>query len=506
MGSVQFQSYLSRFLSIFSVSRTPPKYIMRHVKIVATIGPVSSSTDVLGRLLRAGMNVARVNMSHGTREWHRATITKIRHIAKEQERPVAVLMDLQGPKIRIGMLPDEGVVLEREQEVALVPDAYSQTTRGTSSGRMLELPVEYARFAQGVQAGQRILIDDGNLHLEAIAVQYPRVQCRVLAGGRITSRKGINFPGLSLDIQGFTEKDALDLQTGLALDVDFVALSFVRTPEDITGVQHLIHQAGKSTPVIAKIERPEAVNDLERLVERADGIMVARGDLALEMSPEEVPLLQKRMIALANRMGKIVITATQMLESMTRNPSPTRAEASDVANAVFDGTDGVMLSAETSTGKYPEESIQVMDRIIQKTESDTLRQQHPVVQAPVTYLSTPEAVCQAAVSLSRAIGAQAIVVFTESGHTALLVGKNRPAVPIVALTPSQSITRQLSLAWGVVPLEFSQVDDTDQRINQAQDRLKTAGLLAPGQLIVIITGERLGHAFGTNLVKVHVVV
>jgi pyruvate kinase len=234
--------------------------------------------------------------------------------------------------------------------------------------------------------------------------------------------------------------------------------------------------------------------------------MVARGDLALEMSPEEVPLLQKRIIALANRMGKIVITATQMLESMTRNPSPTRAEASDVANAVLDGTDAVMLSAETSTGKYPKESIQVMDRIIQKTESDTLFQVPSTARYPLKYLSTPEAVCQAAVSLSRDIGAQAIVVFTESGHTAMLVGKNRPAVPIVALTPSQSIMRRLALAWGIVPLEFPQVDDTDHRINQAQDRLKNSGLLTPGQLIVIVTGERLGHAFGTNLVKVHLVV
>ncbi len=479
---------------------------MRHVKIVATIGPASSSSDVLEQLLEAGMNVARVNMSHGTTGWHRDTITRIRQISKDQGRPVAVLMDLQGPKIRIGILSEEGVVLERNQEITLVPDSHSHPEQATHSNGTLELPVEYSRFAHGVQVGQRILIDDGNLHLEAISLDYPRVKCRVLAGGRITSRKGINFPGLALDIQGFTEKDAVDLQTGLALDVDYVALSFVRTPEDITRVQHVIHQAGKAIPVIAKIERPEAVHDLERIVERADGIMVARGDLALEMSPEEVPLLQKRIIALANRMGKIVITATQMLESMTRNPSPTRAEASDVANAVFDGTDAVMLSAETSTGKYPKESIQVMDRIIQKTESDTLLQVPSTARYPLKYLSTPEAVCQAAVSLSRDIGAQAIVVFTESGHTAMLVGKNRPAVPIVALTPSQSIMRRLALAWGIVPLEFPQVDDTDHRINQAQDRLKNSGLLTPGQLIVIVTGERLGHAFGTNLVKVHLVV
>lgn len=478
----------------------------RQVKIVATIGPASSSSDILKQLLEAGVNVARVNMSYGTPEWHRATIEKIRKISKEQGRPVAVLMDLQGPKIRIGLLPDQGVVLERNQEVTLVPDSRAHPEETTHSGGTLELPVEYPQFAHGIQIGQRILIDDGNLQLEAVSLDNLRVRCRVLVGGKITSRKGINFPGLPLDIQGFTEKDASDLQLGLALNVDYVALSFVRTPEDVTRVQEMVHQAGKPISVIAKIERPEAVHDLERIVEVADGVMVARGDLALEMSPEEVPLLQKRIIALANRMGKIVITATQMLESMTRNPSPTRAEASDVANAVLDGTDAVMLSAETSIGTYPKESIQVMDRIIQKTESDTLHQSHSRVQHPVKYLSTPEAVCQAAVSLSRNVGAQAIVVFTESGHTAMLVGKNRPAVPIIALTPSQTITRRLALAWGIVPLEFPQVDDTDHRVNQAQDRLKHVGLLTPGQLIVIVTGDRLGHALGTNLVKVHVVV
>jgi pyruvate kinase len=478
----------------------------RQVKIVATIGPASDSSEMLEQLMEAGLNVARVNMSHGTTEWHRGTITRIRQIATNQGRPVAVLMDLQGPKIRIGTLPKEGIVLERHQEISLVPDSGAHPKQVPPSGGELELPVEYSRFAQGVMVGQRILIDDGNLHLEVISRDDARVRCRILAGGRVTSKKGINFPGLLLDIQGFTEKDAADLQTGLALDVDYVALSFVRTPEDVTRVQQAIHQAGKVIPVIAKIERPEAINDLERIVERADGIMVARGDLALEMSPEEVPLLQKRIIALANRRGKIVITATQMLESMTRNPSPTRAEASDVANAVLDGTDAVMLSAETSTGKYPVESIQVMNRIIQKTESDTLVQGASRVRHTDKYLSTPEAVCQAAVSLSRDIGAQAIVVFTESGHTAMLVGKNRPAVPIVALTPFQSIMRRLALGWGIVPLEFPQVDDTDHRIHQAQDRLKNAGLLSSGQLIVIVTGERLGHAFGTNLVKVHLVI
>ncbi len=479
---------------------------MRHVKIVATIGPASSSPDMLEQLVKSGMNLARVNMSHGTTEWHTATITHLRRIAKDRGQPVGVMMDLQGPKIRIGTLPDDGIILEANQDIVLVPAQDRKPIPQGHSQDPLELPVEYSRFAQGIQAGQRILIDDGNLHLEVLSVHDRNVKCRVLAGGKITSRKGINFPGLALDLLGFTEKDAEDLQTGLRLDVDYVALSFVRTPEDVTRVQHIIHQQGKVIPVIAKIERPEAVDDLDKIVDAADGVMVARGDLALEMSPEEVPLLQKRIIGLANRKGKIVITATQMLESMTRNPSPTRAEASDVANAVLDGTDAVMLSAETSTGQYPRQAIAVMDRIIQTTEADTLHGDRTIDNLSMEFMATPDAVCQAAVSLSLDVGAQAIVVFTESGHTAMLVAKHRPSAPIVALTPSQSITRRLALAWGILPLEFPQIDGTDLRINQAQDRLKKENLLTPGQLIVIVTGERLGNAFGTNLIKVHLVV
>jgi pyruvate kinase len=322
----------------------------------------------------------------------------------------------------------------------------------------------------------------------------------------VPSRKGVNFPGIPLEMPGFTEKDAEDLQGAVKEHVDYVALSFVRSPEDIRIVQTALAERASIIPVIAKIERPEALTCLDEILDVADGIMIARGDLALELSPEEVPLLQKQIIAQCNRMGKPVITATQMLESMTQNSSPTRAEASDVANAVLDGTDAVMLSAETSTGNFPLESVQVMDRIIRQTEKGNSRQSQNTDLSKRTMRSTPEAICEAAVSLSKSVGAQAIMVFTESGHTALLLARHRPSVSILALTPSESVTRQLALVWGVVSCVFSQIDDTDERINAAQDHLKKLGRLHEGQLMVIVTGERLGHSLGTNLIKVHLVI
>jgi pyruvate kinase len=308
-----------------------------------------------------------------------------------------------------------------------------------------------------------------------------------------------------LEIPGFTQKDAEDLQVAIEEQVDYVALSFVRKPQDIRTVQTALAERSSTIPVIAKIERPEALTCIDEILDIADGVMIARGDLALELSPEEVPLLQKRIIAQANQKGKPVITATQMLESMTRHPSPTRAEASDVANAVLDGTDAVMLSAETSTGSYPVEAVEVMDRIIRQTEKEVLTPRHTLDSTTPTLLSTPEAVCETAVSLSRLVGAQAIVVFTESGHTAMLLAHHRPPVPILALTPSQSVTRQLALVWGVCSFVFPQIDDTDERIHAAQDHLKKLGQLHEGQLMVIVTGERLGHSLGTNLIKVHLV-
>jgi len=478
---------------------------MRQVKIVATIGPATSSPENLDRLLDAGINVARFNMSHGTADWHRATIQHLRQISQKKQTPLAILVDLAGPKIRVGDLPQEGQLFIRDQKVSLVPKHPSPPTSRSAHPLDQELSIDLASFPQDVKAGQIVLIDDGNISLQVQTIQSDRLICTVLIGGTVTSRKGVNFPGVPLEIPGFTQKDAEDLQVAIEERVDYVALSFVRSPEDIRTVQTALVEQSATIPVIAKIERPEALTCFDEILDMADGVMIARGDLALELSPEEVPLLQKRIITQANLRGKPVITATQMLESMTRHPSPTRAEASDVANAVLDGTDAVMLSAETSTGSYPVEAVEVMDRIIRQTEKEILTPKQTLNSATPTLLSTPEAVCETAVSLSRLVGAQAIIVFTESGHTAMLLAHHRPTVPILALTPSSSVTRQLALVWGLVSFAFPQIDDTDERISTAQEHLKKLGLIIEGQLLVIVTGERLGHSLGTNLIKVHLV-
>jgi len=479
---------------------------MRQVKIVATIGPATCSSEKLEALLDAGINVARFNMSHGTSDWHRTTIQHLRHLSLEKQTPLAILVDLAGPKIRVGDLPKEGRLFIRDQKVSLIPRISLAPASSPAHNIDHELPIDLPSFPKDLKSGQIVLIDDGNVSLKILTPEPDRLVCTVLIGGTVTSRKGVNFPGIPLDIAGFTEKDAEDLQVAIKEHVDYVALSFVRSPEDIRKVQTALAERSSTIPVIAKIERPEALPCFDEILDIADGVMVARGDLALELSPEEVPFLQKRIITQANLRGKPVITATQMLESMTRQPSPTRAEASDVANAVLDGTDAVMLSAETSTGNYPIEAVEVMDRIIRHTEKEVFTQRQNPESSKSTLLATPEAICETAVSLSSLVRAQAIVVFTESGHTAMLLARHRPAVPILALTPSQSVTRQLALVWGVASFVFPQVDDTDERIHAAQDRLKKLGWLHEGQLTVIVTGERLGHSLGTNLIKVHLVI
>ncbi len=445
-------------------------------------------------------------MSHGTWDWHRTAIQRLRHLALEAKTPIAILVDLAGPKIRVGDLPKEGRQFVRDQSVSLIPKISSAVATQKAEKIDHELPIDLLSFPKALKPGQIVLIDDGNISLKVHTPEPDRLICTVVIGGTVTSRKGVNFPGLPLDMPGFTEKDAEDLQVAVNERVDYVALSFVRSPEDIKTLQTALSEQSSTIPVIAKIERPEALTCFDEILNSADGVMVARGDLALELSPEEVPLLQKRIITQTNLKGKPVITATQMLESMTKSPIPTRAEASDVANAVLDGTDAVMLSAETSTGSYPVETVEVMDRIIRQTEKEVFTQRKKSNSPTPILLSTPEAICEAAVSLSGLVGAQAIVVFTESGHTAISLAHHRATVPILALTPSESVTRQLALVWGVASFVFHQIDDTDERIHTAQDFLKNLGLIHEAQLIVIVTGERLGHAFGTNLIKLHLVI
>jgi pyruvate kinase len=485
---------------------------MRKAKIVCTIGPASSSSDMLEQLIDAGMNVTRLNFSHGTHESHARAIQAVRQAAQRKGVAVAILQDLQGPRIRVGQLPEAGIALEVGQRVRLAAgQAALDPRRGIHySGKSVapnytvELPVTYAALAQDVRPGSRILINDGLIELKAERVAGDTVDCSVVTGGLVTSHKGLNLPGTAISAPTLTEKDREDLRFGVAQQVDCIALSFVRGAADITAARQLIAAQGGEIPLIAKIERPEAIDQLEGILDEADGVMIARGDLGVEMGPEIVPILQKRIILAANRRRKLVITATQMLESMTEHPRPTRAEASDVANAVFDGTDAVMLSAETAAGRYPVEAVRVMDRIVRATEEGTEPGVVRIAEsAPHASNSFPEAMCAAACSAVATTKADAVVVFSESGATARLMSKQRPAAPIVAVTPSELIRRRMALYWGVVPLTMPRIEQTDARVHEIERRLKEEGLAKSGQRIVILSGTIIGQRGGTNVMKLH---
>ena len=478
---------------------------MRKAKIVCTIGPASDSLVMLDRLIESGMDAARLNLSHGTHESHAAAIKAIREAAKRRGMAVAIIQDLQGPRIRVGELAAEGIELKAGQAVRL------QTMLARAGGQLgaqsiarspvSEIPVTYQYLTRDIQPGARILINDGLVELLADRITGGSVECTVMIGGRITSHKGINLPGTLISAPTLTDKDREDIRFGIMQGVDYLALSFVRGPEDITAARKLLAECGGNIPLIAKIERAEAVASLEAILDQTDGVMIARGDLGVEMGPEAVPMLQKRIIAEANRRRRLVITATQMLESMTQALRPTRAEASDVANAVFDGSDAVMLSAETAIGAHPIETVQVMDRIVRAAEEGSEPGFVPKRQADIAGMSFPEAICTAASSAAAAITASAIVAFSELGMTARLISKQRPASPIIAFTPFEPVRRQMALYWGVRPYTMQQIDQTDERIDEAERRLKAESLVKTGERIVILSGTRIGQPGGTNLIK-----
>jgi pyruvate kinase len=366
-----------------------------------------------------------------------------------------------------------------------------------------EIPVTYQYLARDVQPGARIFIDDGLVELRANRIGAGVVECTVVTGGHVASHKGINLPGTRVSAPTLTDKDREDLRFGIAQGVDYIALSFVRGPDDVAAAKKLIAECGGDVPVVAKIERPEAVHALSAILDQADGVMIARGDLGVEMGPEAVPILQKRIIAEANRRRRIVITATQMLESMTHRTRPTRAEASDVANAVFDGTDAVMLSAETAIGQHPLETVRVMDRIIRAAEGGTEPGFTRRSDADRGGVSCSEAICTAAATAADAITANAIVAFSELGLTARLISKQRPAAPIIAFTPFESTRQRMALYWGVMPHTMQQIEQTDERVDEAERRLKAEGLVKTGQRIVILSGTRVGQPGRTNLMKLH---
>jgi len=484
---------------------------MRKVKIVCTIGPASSSPDLLEQLIDAGMNVARLNFSHGTHESHGRAVKAIREAAGRRHAAVAIIQDLQGPRIRVGQLPDAGVTLEVGQLVRLLSGqaAFDPRAGLHYSGKSVapaytaELPVTYAALAQDVQPGARVLIDDGLIELAVTRIDGSMVECTVVTGGRITSHKGINLPGTKVSAPTLTDKDREDLRFGIAQGVDYVALSFVRGPDDVVAAKKLIAECGGDVPVIVKIERPEAVSCLESLLEQADGIMIARGDLGVELPPESVPIAQKQIIDAANQSGKLVITATQMLDSMIMNPRPTRAEASDVANAIFDGTDAVMLSGETAVGKYPVETVAMMDAIVREAEIHLRQWGHWKGSGSSALRDDAISITRAARELAQDVNVAAITVFTSSGRTARLMSKAFPRVPILGLTPKNRTYNRMALYWGVYPILTNLSNSVDEMLTSIDTTTLSLGSLKPGQQVVVISGYPVGAMRPPNLVMLY---
>jgi len=473
---------------------------MRRTKIVCTIGPASESEEVLRRLIDAGMDVVRLNLSHSDQAWHTAALGRIRALSAAMGRPVGILWDLSGPKLRVGKMQEGGVELVPGQEIVL-------TTRPII-GHAGEVPVQYAHLPEHVRPGERILLDDGLLEVQVVEAAGTDVRARVVTGGILQSNKGLNLPNASLAIPAITPKDRDDLRLGLSLGVDWVALSFVRTADEVRQLKSLIREYAPDavpTPVISKIEKPEAIQNIDSLIEESDGIMVARGDLGIETSPEEVPIMQKRIIRKCNLAGKPVITATQMLESMIHSPRPTRAEASDVANAILDGTDAVMLSGETAAGEYPVEAVETMARIALYAEREATGAWRARRQMPVQCCNIAEAVSHASTETAADLGAAAIITPTVSGYTAFMVAKYRPEAPIVAVTPNEETQRRLTLVWGVCPLLAKRTENTDEMTADAVRTAVAHGCVKPGELVVL-TGGAAGSTPGTtNMMTVRVV-
>jgi len=471
----------------------------RRAKIVATIGPSCQDEATLEKLIRAGMNVARLNFSHGTHAEHAERIATIRRIAEKLGVAVGNLQDLQGPKIRVGTL-DPALELSVGERVTLFAEGH----RPPENGDPL-LPVAFSEIFSAVAPGNRILLDDGHLALQVEDFHEWNLTAKVIVGGKLSSHKGINLPGTKLTIPGFTEKDRADLAFGLSQSVDFVAISFVRSAEDILTVRQAMEdldELGVRPPVIAKLEKPEALTNLEEILNAADGVMVARGDLGVEMSPERVPTEQKRIIRQANLHGKMVITATQMLDSMIINPLPTRAEASDVANAIFDGTDAVMLSGETASGAYPVEAVEMMDRIVRQAEANSDEWGHSSTPNASTH-DDAASMTRAARELAHDLNVAAVAVFTQSGRTALLMSKARPRVPILAFTPVAQTYGRLSLYWGVFPHLVPMSSTLREKVNQADSKLTATGWVKPGQQVVIISGFPVNTMHTPNMALLH---
>ncbi len=471
--------------------------LLRKAKIVCTIGPASESVETLKKMINAGMNVARLNFSHGSHEEHAARIANIRQAARETGKHIGILLDTKGPEIRTGSLAVDSVELREGNTITLTTEDVPGTEERVS--------ITYKDLPRDVQVGSTILIDDGLIGLTVEKLEGGEIICRIKNGGTLKSKKGVNVPGVKINLPGITEKDAQDIAFGIEQGIDFIAASFVRKAADILEIREILERYGAAIDIIAKIENEEGVQNIDEILAVTDGLMVARGDLGVEIPAEEVPLVQKMLIAKCNELGKPVITATQMLDSMQRNPRPTRAEASDVANAIFDGTDAIMLSGETAAGKYPVESVETMNRIALRTEQELNYREILSAHKAQGRVTIPDAISQAVASAALDLEAAAIITATESGHTARMVSKYRPKAPIIAVTPHKGVLRRLSLTNGVYPILGAIANTTDDMLEQSVEEAVKSGLARRGDLVIITAGVPVRETGTTNLMKIHVI-
>ncbi|HRE79465.1 MAG TPA: pyruvate kinase [Opitutaceae bacterium] len=475
-----------------ATSQSSVESLLRRTKIVATIGPASSSPEMIRQLIKAGMDVARLNFSHGSHEEHARQIATLRELSVELDTPVTILQDLQGPKIRVGQLSEDTMVFTPGDFVFFAPEADVGSRQGV-------VPIDYPHIAESAKPGMPVLIDDGLLELEVVEVVGRELRCRVIEGGVLKSRKGVNFPNLTLPLPSLTEKDIKDVEFGLAHGVDWISLSFVRSGADVRSLRELLSTHGAVKPIIAKIEKPQAVENLDEILREVNGVMVARGDLGVEVRAEKVPMLQKQIIEKCNRMGLPVITATQMLESMIRESRPTRAEASDVANAIIDGTDAIMLSGESAVGAYPVRAVGMMVRIATEVEASIAFKAYSATDP-----SDAHALSEGATAVAKLLNLRAIVVLTTSGYTARLVAAERSKTALFALTTDSNVYHALNLHWGIRPLLVEGTEQSfEDLVDKAETILRTRNLVSSGDKILIIGGVPPRKVRGSNFLKIH---
>jgi pyruvate kinase len=471
---------------------------LRRAKIVATLGPASSTEETFRELVRAGLDVARLNFSHGSHEQKSELIAMVRKVAREEGKPICILADLQGPKIRTGTLLDHRpVLLTTGKRLTITPEQMEGTVERVST--------VFTTLAENLKPGDQILVSDGLIELRVVEIVGADVVTEIVNGGMLGEKKGINLPGVAIKVPSLTEKDEIDLEFCLKAGADTVAVSFVQTADDVRYVKRRIAELGGDAWVIAKLEKPQAIDHLDSILEASDAIMVARGDLGVEVPPEKVPAIQKHIIRRAAEYRKPVITATQMLESMVENPRPTRAEASDVANAIYDGSDAVMLSAESAAGKYPVESVAMMNKIVCETESQIrLLGQSPVAVSKRRSLTVPETICECMAHSAQDMDLAAIAIFTESGNTARLLSKYRPDAPIYALSPFEVVVNRTMLLWGTYPILCERYQDTDKLVEMAEEILETHGYVKAKEILGIVGGTATTSG-ATNFMRLHLV-